>query len=216
MAPDVDRKALEAPVKAALARKSLLEFARRMHPGWTDAPHLTRIAELLEAVDRGEIRRLIINLPPRHAKSTLASMLFPAWYLGRHPTRNVITVTHSQELSDRNSRAQREYVRDALWPFDAKLSEDSTSVSRWNLNKGGGNYAAGVETSVTGRGMDLCIIDDAHHDTGSDGEREAVWRWYTEILIPRLEPGGAIVAIGTRFAEDDMFGRMLAAEESAA
>ena len=167
------------------------------------------IAALLERVERGELRRLIVNLPPRHGKSLLCSSIFPAWYLGRHPRHNVIMATHSAELSERNSRGARALVQDNRWPFDSRLSGDSSSASRWNLDKGGGVFACGVGGSVTGRGANVLILDDAQHDSGTDSERESAWRWYQEIIVPRLEPGATIVAIGTRFAEDDIFGRLL-------
>lgn len=201
--------AIAEAADAELSRRSLLDFAARTYAGWIDAPHLSMIAAQLELVERGELKRLIVNLPPRHGKSLLCSSIFPAWYLGRHPRRNVIMATHSAELSERNSRAARSLVQDSRWPFDSHLSSDSSSASRWNLDKGGGVYACGLGGSVTGRGANVLIIDDLQHDSGSDGDREAAWQWFCEIATPRLEPSGAIVAIGTRFAEDDVFGRLL-------
>ena len=121
----------------------------------------------------------------------------------------MIEATHSAELSERNSRGARALVQDDRWPFDAKLSGDSTSASRWNLTAGGGVFACGVGGSITGRGADILICDDLMHDSGSDGDREAAWKWFTEVAVPRLEPNGAIVMIGTRFSEDDIFGRLL-------
>ncbi len=192
-----------------LSRRSPLDFAERVYPGWMNAPHLSMIAALLERVEGGELRRLIVNLPPRHGKSLLCSSVFPAWYLGRHPRRNVIMATHSAELSERNSRAARALVQDSRWPFDSRLSGDSSSASRWNLDIGGGVYACGLGGSITGRGANVLVIDDLQHDSGSDGDRETAWRWFCEIATPRLEPNAAIVAVGTRFAEDDVFGRLL-------
>jgi predicted phage terminase large subunit-like protein len=197
-----------------LSRRSLIDFARRLYPGWMNAPHLDLVAGLLERVERGELKRLIVNLPPRHGKSLLCSSIFPAWFLGRHPGRNVIMATHSAELSERNSRGARALVQDNLWPFDSRLSGDSSSASRWNLDKGGGVYACGVGGSVTGRGADILICDDLLHDSG-EGDRESAWRWFCEIAIPRLEPNAAIVAIGTRFAEDDVFGHLFASPDAA-
>ena len=204
-----DLAAVAAAARIELARRSLLDFCRRVYPGWQDAPHLDRIANRLEAVERGECRRFMVNLPPRHGKSTLISQCFPAWFLGRRPSLSIIMATHGAELSERNSRATRELLRDKRWPFDARLSEDSTSAARWNLVERGGLYAVGVDGSITGRGADLLILDDLQHDSGTDAERESAWRWYCERAIPRLEPGATIVAVGTRFAEDDLFGRLL-------
>jgi predicted phage terminase large subunit-like protein len=205
--------AIAEAARAELARRELLGFAEHVFPGWRNAPHLVRIAELLEAVERREIRRLVVNLPPRHGKSLLCSQLFPAWYLGRNPRRHVIMATHADDLAERNSRAARLFVEDERWPFTATLSEDSTSAARWNLREGGGVFACGVRSSVTGRGADVLILDDAQHDSGTETERETSWRWFTEIAIPRLEPGAAIIAIGTRFAEDDLFGHIDSAED---
>jgi predicted phage terminase large subunit-like protein len=204
----------EAVAEAAreeLARRELLPFAARCFVGWQNAKHLDLIADLLQQVERGEIKRLIVNLPPRHGKSLLCSSIFPAWYLGRHPRKNAVITTHSAELSERNSRICRALVQDRdRWPFEAKLSGDSTSASRWNLGEGGGVYACSVGSSITGRGADILIGDDLLHDSlGSDGELDAAWKWFTEVAIPRLEPRGSIILIGTRFSQSDVFGRLL-------
>ncbi|MHB1798199.1 MAG: phage terminase large subunit [Vulcanimicrobiaceae bacterium] len=201
--------AIAAAAQAELARRSLLDFAALLYPGWQNAAHLDRIASLLEAVERGDLRRLMVNLPPRHGKSVLVAQIFPAWYLGRNPRGNVIEATHGAELAERNSRGARALIQDERWPFASRLSLDSTSAARWNLLEGGGMYACGVDSSITGRGADVLILDDLQHDSGTEGEREAAWRWYCEIAVPRLEPGASIIAIGTRFAEDDLFGRLL-------
>jgi len=213
----IGEKRIAAIAKAAqeeLARRSLVEFGRVMYPDFSDARHVRLIASLLEDVEAGHLRRLLVNLPPRHGKSLLCSSLFPAWYVGRHPHAHVIIATYSQELSDKNSRTARAFLEDELWPFATRLSQESSSVSRWNTTDGGGLFAIGVEGGVTGRGADLLILDDVLHDAGNDGEREAAWRWFTEVAIPRLEPGAAIVAIGTRFHEDDLFGRLLSAPDA--
>lgn len=206
-------QAIASAAQGELARRHLLDFARYVQPGWIDAPHLALIAKHLEAVERGDIRRLMVNLPPRHGKSTLCSQLYPAWYLGRNPRRHVIMATHGMDLSERNSRAARLFLQDERWPFECRLSVDSTSASRWNLIEGGGLFACGVDSSVTGRGADRLILDDVNHDSGTDGENEKIWRWYCEIVLPRLEPGAAIIAMGTRFSEDDIFGRLLGAPD---
>lgn len=192
-----------------LARKHLGDFCRRMFPGYIPSPHLDKIIECFEALERDDIRRAIINLPPRHAKSTTASQLAPAWFLGRNPSKNIILATHSYELSEKNSRESRSYVQDDRWPFDCRLAADSTSASRWNTDAGGGCYGVGVMGSITGRGADMLIIDDPIHDSHSPGERAAAWQWFTETAVPRLEPQGKILLLGTRFAEDDLFGRVL-------
>ena len=207
--------AIAQAAQAELARRSLLDFAALLYPGWQNAAHLDRIASLLEAVERGDLRRLMVNLPPRHGKSVLVAQIFPAWYLGRNARGNIIEATHGAELAERNSRGARALIQDERWPFASRLSSDSTSAARWNLLEGGGMYACGVDSSVTGRGANLLLLDDVQHDSGTEGEREAAWRWFCEIAVPRLEPDAAIIVNGTRFAEDDLFGRLLEGPDAA-
>jgi predicted phage terminase large subunit-like protein len=204
---DAARALLESAT-CELARRDLLAFGLREVHDFEDPPHVRLVAQLLERVERGELRRLMVNLPPRHGKSLLCSQVFPAWFLGRNPRRNVIIATHSSELSEKNSRGARALIEDDRWPFDTRLSSDSTAVHRWNLTEGGGLYAIGVGGSVTGRGADLLVLDDIQHDAGTVGEREVVMSWFKEVAIPRLEPNAAIVDVGTRFGEDDVFGRV--------
>jgi hypothetical protein len=200
-------------VHRELARRSLLDFATLVYPQFETPPHLRLIAGLLEQIERGELRRLQISVPVRHGKSVLASQAFPAWFLGRHPERNVILCSHAEELAVRNSRVAKHLVSDERWPFAVELSGDSTAAGRWNTTRGGGVYAIGVGGAITGRGADLLIIDDALHDGLSELERESVYRWYSEVAFPRLEPGGAVIVIGARFAEDDLCGRILESED---
>ncbi len=99
-----------------------------MVPRFEAPPHIELMASLLERVERGEIRRLMLLMPPRHAKSTTTSQLFPAWFVGRNPTKNVILASYGAELAERNSRAARAIVTDELWPFETRISPDSTAV----------------------------------------------------------------------------------------
>lgn len=204
----IDPEVLRDQVDAELARRSLLDFGQRMYRGFEAPAHLRHLAGLLENVESGALKRLMYSVPPRHGKSALASSIFSAWYLGRHPRANVIIATHGAELSEKNSRLARSFLEDPRWPFEAKLSQDSAAVYRWSLTDGGGCYAVGVGGSVTGRGGDLIILDDIHHDAGTEGERDAAGTWYREVLYPRLEPGGAIVCIGTRFDSRDVFAQI--------
>ncbi len=173
------------------------------------------MADLLEQVERGEIRKLIINMPPRMSKSTTVSQLFPAWYVGRNPYKTVILASYGAELAERNSRAARALVTDELWPFETRISADSSAMNRWNVVDGGGCFAIGVGGGVTGRGADVMILDDVAHDSGSEAEREAVHHWFREIAVPRLEGSAAIILVGTRFHEDDIFGCILAGPDAA-
>lgn len=196
-----------------LAQKSLLWFCRYMDGTFTDPSHIVRMAKELERVESGEVKRLILQLPPRHAKS-MTLVKASAWYLGRHPDRHVITCSHSAELAERNSRLARALVADDRFPFPARLSKDTTAQNRWTLSPhGGGLMAVGVLGSITGHGGDLIIFDDLEHDERGLSERRAAWDWYTTICAPRLEPGGAIICVCTRWAEDDVAGRMLAGDD---
>jgi len=196
-----------------LAQRSLLWFCRHLDGTFTEPPHIVRMARELERVESGEVKRLIIELPPRHAKS-MTLVKASAWYLGRHPERNIITCSHSAELAERNSRLTRALVADDRFPFPVRLSKDTTAQNRWTVSPGGGGLmAVGVLGSITGHGGNLVILDDIEHDERSLGERRAAWEWYKTICAPRLEPGGAIVCVCTRWAEDDVAGRLLAGDD---
>lgn len=210
-------QALAPYIERALAQEHLLDFGRLIYPGFETPPHIEYIADRLEAAERGQKRRIAISVPVRHGKSVLSSQLFPAWCVGRNPRRNVIVASHSESLATLHSRAAKHMVEDDRWPFAVvKLSPDSTSVQRWNVVQGGGLYAVGVGGSITGRGADALIIDDALHDGLSQAERDAAWRWYTEVATPRLEPGGIVIVIGARFADDDLIGHILESEDAGA
>jgi len=182
------------------------------------AGHHQRIAEKLEAVERGEIDRLMIFMPPRHGKSELASKRFPAWCLGRNPKRQIIAASYNSDLASDFGRNVRNIV--AAPEFgqvfnDVSLAPDSQAANRMNTNKGGTYVAAGVGTAVTGRGADIALIDDPFKDreeADSERRRETVWDWYRSTLYTRLMPGGAIVLIQTRWHEDDLAGRLLEQE----
>lgn len=198
--------------KAATER--LLPFVEYTYPQYVRAAHHELIAEKLEAVERGEIDRLMINMPPRHGKSELASRRFPAWFLGRHPTKSVIAASYNSDLAGdfgrqvRNIVASEEYGR----LYQAKLAEDSRAANRWNTDQGGSYVAAGVGTAITGRGADVLLIDDPLKDreeADSEIHRNKVWDWYTSTAYTRLSPGGRIIVIQTRWHEDDLSGKLL-------
>ena len=200
------------------ARGSLIEFTRYTKPDFQAGEHHKRIADALERVERGECRRLMIFAPPRHTKSELASRRFPAYYLGRNPTRQLITATYASEFAQDFGRDVREIVQDERYRvlFDAKLAADSTSRGRWHTDAGGVYFAVGVGGPITGRGAHLALIDDPvknRQDAESETIRESVWHWYTSTLRTRLMPGGAIVLICTRWHEDDLAGRLLEAQQ---
>ena len=177
------------------------------------------IAEKLEAVERGEIDRLMIFMPPRHGKSELASKRFPAWCLGRKPDRQIIAASYNSDLANDFGRNVRNLVAEPefgqVFP-GVTLAPDSQAANRMNTNKGGTYVAAGVGTAVTGRGAHIALIDDPFKDreeADSERRRDLVWDWYRSTLYTRLMPGGAIVLIQTRWHEDDLAGRLLEQEQ---
>jgi hypothetical protein len=200
------------------ASEELIPFTEYTFQQYEAAEHHRLIAEKLEAVERGEIDRLMIFMPPRHGKSELASKRFPAWYLGRNPDRQIIAASYNSDLAGDFGRNVRNIVRERrfrnVFP-EVELAADSQAANRWNTNKGGSYVAAGVGTAVTGRGAHLLLIDDPVKDreeADSETTREKVYSWYTSTAYTRLMPGGAVVVIQTRWHEDDLAGRLLEAE----
>lgn len=161
-------------------------------PEYRPAPHHALIAEKLEAVAAGKIRRLMIFMPPRHGKSELASRRFPAWFIGRNPKRNIIAASYNSDLATDFGREVRNIVASRQYKalFKAKLAEDSMAANRWHTADGGMYVAAGIGTAVTGRGAHVLLIDDPFKDreeADSESHREKVWRWYTSTAYTRLE-----------------------------
>lgn len=205
---------LEA-LAATAARDRLLAYAVGLNPQYRTPPHIRMLASKLEAVERGEISRLAVFMPPRHGKSNLASEIFPAWYLGRRPDEQVMFTTYGQDLADgfgrkvRNAVADPRHVRS--FP-DSVLADDSQSAKKFNTTKGGVYYAVGAGGAVTGRGADLLLIDDPlknREEADSKLIRDKLWDWYASTAYTRLMPGGAVVLIQTRWHEDDLAGRVL-------
>lgn len=207
-----------AEIRAEKARRGLLAFTEYTNPAYIAARHHGLIASKLEAVERGEIDRLMIFMPPRHGKSELASKRFPAWCLGRKPRRQIIAASYNSDLANDFGRNVRNIVAEPefrqVFP-EVSLAPDSAAANRMNTNRGGTYVAAGVGTAVTGRGADIALIDDPFKDreeADSERRRELVWDWYRSTLFTRLMPGGSIVLIQTRWHEDDLAGRLLEAQ----
>ncbi len=197
------------------ARDGLLAFTCFTQPTYAIGPHHGLIGRKLEAVEAGTCKRLMVFAPPRHGKSELVSRRFPAWALGRRPSRQVISASYGQDLANdfgrdvRNIIAQQEYG--VLFP-GIGLAEDSAARNRWHTNKGGAYAAVGVGGAITGRGADILVIDDVVKDyeaAASQTIRDATWNWYLSTAYTRLMPGGAIVVTLTRWHEDDLAGRLL-------
>lgn len=199
------------------ARKNLLAFTEYTNPAYQAAAHHHRICDALEAVERGDIDRLMIFMPPRHGKSELASKRFPAWYIGRNPDKQIIAASYADNLAGDFGREVRNTVSSAEYAnlFRTRLSEDSRAAGRWNTTKGGAYVAAGVGAGITGKGANIGLIDDPFKDRAdADSEtiRDKVWGWYQSTFYTRLMPRGAVILIQTRWHEDDLAGRLLEAQ----
>lgn len=199
------------------ARKNLAQFAIDLDLGYVPATHHKLLLHKLEAVERGDIKRLMVCMPPGSAKSSYASVVFPAWAIGRNPKLQIIAASHTAELAEKFGRRVRnlvsspEYQR--IFGGTAELSDDSQAAGRWAMKQGGEYYAVGVGGNVTGTRADVCVIDDpvrSREDADSQTVRDKTWEWYKADLFTRLKPGGRIVLIMTRWHEDDLAGRLLA------
>ena len=196
----------------ALARLRLADFCARLDPKYEFPPHLKLLADRLEALERRDIRRLIVALPPRHGKSRMCSQLFPAWLLGRRPDSSIVLASYGSELAEQNSRRVREMLGHERYPFDAKVSGESFAVNRWQTLDRGVVIAAGVGSFLTGFGADAMIVDDPIADRASAESpaiRESTWSWFQDVARTRLHRGAIQLLIATRWHEDDPAGRIL-------
>ena len=196
-------------------RESYLFFVQQMWPIFISGKHHTIMADAFERVARGDLKRLIINMPPRHTKSEFASYLLPSWFLGKYPEKKIIQTAHTAELATGFGRKVRNLVSSENYQkvFDTKLSSDSKAAGRWNTNMGGDYFAIGVGGAVTGKGADLLIIDDPHSEQeakqGNPAVFDNVYEWYTSGPRQRLQPGGAIIIVMTRWSKRDLTGQIL-------
>jgi len=181
------------------------------------------MADAFDRVAKGDLKRLIINMPPRHTKSEFASYLLPAWYLGKYPEKKIIQIAHTAELAVGFGRKVRNLVGSedfkSVFP-DVALQSDSKAAGRWNTNKGGEYFAIGVGGAVTGKGADVLIIDDPHSEqegqSGDPSVFDRVYEYYTSGPRQRLQPGGSIVIVMTRWHKRDLTGQIIKAQENRA
>ena len=193
---------------------SFLDFVRHVWPSFIAGDHHKIFGEKLERVARGELKRLIVNMPPRHTKSEFASYLFPAWVMGQKPQTKIIQATHTAELAVGFGRKVKnlldsEIYRD-VFP-DIQLARDAKASGRWSTDMGGEYYAVGVGGALAGRGADLCIIDDpvSEQDALSPAALDNIYEWYTSGPRQRLQPGGAIIIVMTRWSIRDLTAKVL-------
>jgi predicted phage terminase large subunit-like protein len=216
--PDTERSKITALLemdRVERCKESFLFFAKQMWPVFISGKHHQIMADAFERVANGTLKRLIINMPPRHTKSEFASFLLPSWFLGKFPEKKIIQTAHTAELSTGFGRKVRNLVSSDIYAkvFDTKLSTDSKAAGRWNTNKGGDYFAIGVGGAVTGKGADLLIIDDPHSEQEAKQNNPAVfdgvYEWFTSGPRQRLQPGGAIIIVMTRWAKRDLTGQIL-------
>ena len=200
------------------AKTNFMEFVHKVWPSFISGRHHAKMARAFERVARGELKRLIINMPPRHTKSEFASYLLPAWFLGNYPGKKVIQTSHTAELAVGFGRKVRNLVDQESYKAvfsGVELQADSKAAGRWATNAGGDYFAIGVGGAVTGKGADLLIIDDPHSEQEAALAEinpdiyDKTYEWYTSGPRQRLQPGGAIVVVMTRWSKRDLTGQVL-------
>ena len=200
-------------VKENEIRNDFLSFVKAMWPDFIQGVHHVTVAEKFNELAEGKIKRLIINMPPRHTKSEFASYLLPAWMIGRNPKLKIIQTTHTGELAIKFGRKAKHLLDSPEYQeiFDTRLQADSKAAGKWETAQGGEYYAAGVGGAITGRGADLLIIDDPHseQDALSTKSLENAYEWYTSGPRQRLQPGGKIVCVMTRWSTKDLTSMLL-------
>ena len=197
------------------AYDDLIEFCKRMQSDYIVGKHHRMLGNMLMEIEAGNKDRICVNIPPRHGKSQLVSIFFPAWFLGRNPNKKVMMVSHTTDLAVDFGRKVRNLISTdeyrAIFPT-VKLAVDSKSAGRWNTNSGGEYYACGIGSSIAGRGADLLLIDDPHSEqdviNGNFETFEKAYEWFTFGARTRLMPQGRVAIIQTRWHMDDLTGRV--------
>ena len=197
---------------------NFMAFVKEMWPEFIEGRHHKEIADKFDQIAKGKIKRLIINMPPRHTKSEFSSFLLPAWMVGRNPKLKIIQSTHTTELAIRFGRKAKTLMDSPEYKkvFETRLREDSQAAGKWETEQGGEYYAAGVGSAITGRGADLLIIDDPHseQDAMNPEALERAYEWYTSGPRQRLQPGGAIVLVMTRWSTKDLTSKLINSQKN--
>ena len=220
---------LETRQRAEAAHADLIEFCKLMQEDYKVGRHHRILGDLLMEIERGKTYkkgkkgakkdgkdRICVNIPPRHGKSQLVSIYFPAWFLGRNPDKKVMMVSHTTDLAVDFGRKVRNLIGTeayrSVFP-NISLAADSKSAGRWNTNMGGEYYACGIGSSIAGRGAHLLLIDDPHSEqdvlSGNFDVFDRAYEWFTYGARPRLMPGGRVAIIQTRWHLDDLTGRVV-------
>jgi predicted phage terminase large subunit-like protein len=201
---------------AKACRLDLIEFCKKMQPDYKVGKHHRILADELMAISEGTKDRVCVNIPPRHGKSQLVSIYFPAWFLGRHPDKKVLMVSHTTDLAVDFGRKVRNLIDTPAYKQifpTVSLASDNKSAGRWNTNVGGEYFACGVGSALAGRGADLLLVDDPHNEqdiiNGNFDVFEKAYEWFTYGARTRLMPGGRVAIIQTRWHQDDLTGRVV-------
>ncbi|WP_315729815.1 phage terminase large subunit [Bradyrhizobium sp. SZCCHNRI2010] len=196
-------------------REHLIDFTQYTLPKYYADPFHYRVADALERVERGECKRLMIFAPPRHGKSELSTRRFPAFFMARNPTKNIISASYNSDFATSFGRNVRDIIKsrefERLFP-DIRIRSDQRAADDWQLEQGGQYYAVGVGTGTTGKGAHLFLIDDPIKDrkeVKSAGFRDDQWDWYRDVVYTRLEEDAAIILTLTRWHYDDIAGRLI-------
>jgi predicted phage terminase large subunit-like protein len=208
---------LEEKRKESAIKNDFMSFVKYVWPDFIEGSHHKIMSEKFNKVATGDLKRIVINMAPRHTKSEFASYLLPSWMIGKNPKLKIIQATHTTELAVRFGRKAKNLIDSQEYQkiFQTKLREDSKAAGRWETNEGGEYFAAGVGGSITGRGADLLIIDDPHseQDALNTNALERTWEWYTSGPRQRLQPGGIIVVVMTRWNTKDLTGKLINAQK---
>ena len=201
---------------ARACRDDLIEFCKKMQLDYKVGKHHRQLADQLMAIAEGKKDRICVNIPPRHGKSQLVSIYFPAWFLGKYPDKKVLMVSHTTDLAVDFGRKVRNLIDvlayKQIFPT-VTLAADNKSAGRWNTNVGGEYFACGVGSALAGRGADLLLVDDPHNEqdiiNGNFDVFEKAYEWFTYGARTRLMPQGRVAIVQTRWHQDDLSGRVI-------
>jgi predicted phage terminase large subunit-like protein len=212
-------------LKRRKARQSLLPFCQYTYKDYIPALHLVTLAEYLEAIERGDLKRIIVVMPPRHGKSEMISIRFPCWYLGKHPEDYVVQTGYAGAIALVHSRKARDvFISSEMHtlfpslryrpekPGQEAIIPERQAAHEWGTKSGGSYFAVGVGGGLTGRGFNIGIIDDPIKDAEeaeSQVIRDKIWEWYTQVFRTRAQPDACIIVVMTRWHKDDLVGRLL-------
>lgn len=201
--------------RITLAQNDFLAFIAAVDPAYKFGTHLKRLGALLIALEEGAKDRIAVSMAPRFGKSQMISIYFPAWYIGRHPDHKLIIASHTADLAIdmlrkvRNLMQTQEYKR--IFPGVA-IAADAKAAGKWDTNKGGTAFAAGVGGALAGRGAHLIVADDVHSEqdlkAGNTAAFDTTYEWFRSGLRTRLMPGGRIAILNTRWHQRDLIGRL--------